>query len=157
VLAVKYGTIGSIFFKNIDEFRSRRLLEANEFSTTKIDLQEPRDGKMTTVLALKRAGENRWQFIKPPFGPADYEGSPVAKQDQSVRSLIVALTSLRAEEFEPIGTGVALDEKNAKLRIELEVDGGKQPALGRRTRTPRPGRSPRKCCSSATRSAGRRQ
>jgi hypothetical protein len=138
VLAVKRSSIASVFITDIDDFRVRRLLEGTDQTTKKIVLTENKDNKVRT-LALEKVGENAWKFIDPKFGPAEFGGGggllakdkdkekDKGKSDQSVFSLINAVTSLRAEKFEPIGSTMHIDEKKALLRIELDVGeaGGK--------------------------------
>jgi hypothetical protein len=137
VLAVKRSSIASVFFKDIDEFRVRRLLEANDVSTKTITLTERRDDKVKT-LSLEKVGENNWQFLEPKLGPAQFSTTqaPFPKEmkelkeakekkekekDMSVFALINAVTSLRAESFEPIKDSRKLDERTALLKIELQT------------------------------------
>jgi hypothetical protein len=140
VLAVKRSSISSVFFNDIDDFRVRRLLSGSDLTARRISLVENKDGKVKK-LALEEVGEGSWKFIEPPIGPAQFTAmgpttpklpkldklDKLDKQDkheQSVFSLINAVTSLRAEKFEPIGSTMRIDEKKALLRIELETSEG---------------------------------
>jgi hypothetical protein len=124
-LAVKVASIPSVFFDSIDKYRSRSLLGASEDTAKKIDIQEVKDGKLTTVLALKQTKKDRWVLVKPALGPAEVEGNPAGKLEHSVRGLLATINALRAEEFEPLGGTTTLDEKGAKYRIEIESEVGK--------------------------------
>src|SRR5262249_21581413 len=53
---------------------------------------------------------------------ADEKDKPRA--EQTVRSLLTAVATLRAEDFEPVGSPVTVDEKKPLLRIEVEVETG---------------------------------
>jgi hypothetical protein len=120
VLAVKKAAINAVFFDNVDSFRVRQLLEGPETSVQRIDLKQTADGK---ELAFERVKEGIWRFVKPPLGPAEYAGSAAGKSEESVRGLLAAVLSLRAESFEPLD-GITVDDKNAVLRIETETEAG---------------------------------
>jgi hypothetical protein len=128
VLAVKHDSISNIF-SDVNDFRVRRLLEASELSTRRIALEENRGGKVSDLI-LDKYKDKYWRIEKPPLGPADFDAASPAspaktepKTEQGVRALLTSLTTLRAEDFEPIG-GTTLDEKKALLRIEVDFDAG---------------------------------
>jgi Domain of unknown function (DUF4340) len=129
VLAIRRSAIAKVLFDDINKFRLRRLLEAKEITARRIDLKETRDGKVSELI-VEKPKEKTWWITKPPLGPADFEGSSAAgTTDQGVRGLLNAVTNIRVEDFEPIGSTVTVDDKNALLRIEVESDtseGGKK-------------------------------
>jgi hypothetical protein len=136
VLAVDHDSI-NVAFKDANYFRVPKLLEAGELNTRRVSLKSNRDGKEKTLIVSKLK-DKYWNIDDPKLGPADFE-STVAKADKvekiekgekvelGVRTLIDTLTKLRAEDFEPIGTSITVDEKNALLRAELDYESASAP------------------------------
>lgn len=123
VLAVKRDQLVNVLIdpKDINKYRSTRLLDASAFSTTALKLSQPREAK-GPVLALEKTKQGTWWFKTPAYGPAELEGSSEAKGAGGVRGLINAADAIRAEGdkgFEPIGQNV-FPEAKALLRVEVE-------------------------------------
>ncbi len=129
VLAVPKNTINDLFFKDINELRSRQLLEVNENTAQEVDLREKVGGK-SHVLILKKNQEALWHFVEPKLGPADFEGDlskplePGARQVRSVKDLLTILGAIVVEDFEPAGRQ-PFDANNALLTITVQREVGK--------------------------------
>ncbi|HYV35267.1 MAG TPA: hypothetical protein VE988_06160, partial [Gemmataceae bacterium] len=118
VLAVTRSSISSVFL-DADKFRSNTLLDDKQ-PPTGIALKETDAQGKSTELALQKFKNKYWRFVQPRYGPADYEGGPSLKNDQSLSGLLATVTGLVAAEFEPFDSPVGIDPATAKLRIEVD-------------------------------------
>jgi hypothetical protein len=124
VFAVKKGRLDAVL-KPVADFRSRDLLSPSSSDITAVTLSEGKKGP----LELKKSGEEleRWVYVRPPFGRAEYEGSTAApdttgaaKAPDGVRSLLTDLSNLRVENTKDF---VADDVKDlAKYHLDPAKD-----------------------------------
>jgi hypothetical protein len=126
VLAVRYSRLKSVLIspKEIDKFRSLRLLDISDATAKVVDLK-PGAGTKGRELILEKGKGAVWVFKKPPYGPADYEGAPVSKEPTGVRGLINTLGAIRPEresDFVPLSQPL-FPENQAVLRVEVERAG----------------------------------
>ncbi len=114
VLAVRRLSLPKVFFDSIDSFRVKKLLDSKDFAVRRIELKETQAGK-STELILEKTKDKPWWFKKPPLGQADFTSTT---PDKSVQSLLSSVITLTAEDFEPFGSAVEVNEKTALLRIQ---------------------------------------
>jgi hypothetical protein len=121
--AVRKASLDSVF-KKVNDFRSKDLLATTSFNASAIAL----DAKGTT-LSLEKSGEGRWRFVKPSYGPANFEGDPpppgnppvVEKKVNGVRDLIDDAGGLRVEANDDfIADGVGDADLAAKYGLEKD-------------------------------------
>jgi hypothetical protein len=106
-------------FKPVSDFRSRDLLASRSTDITSINL---RQGSGEPRILEQREG--LWWFVKPPYGPADYEGAvgpDAAKGPTGVRALLDALSDIRVdaklpppEDLNPLKKDKKEDKKKEK-------------------------------------------
>jgi hypothetical protein len=126
VLAVRRARlkVALITPENINEYRSRQLLDVSDMTARRLDLKPAADTK-GRELVLEKGKEAVWLFKKPPYGPAEYEGEAAAKEPTGVRGLINTLRSLQVEkdaDFEPLSTK-AFPADRATLTVQVERSG----------------------------------
>src|SRR5262249_54131222 len=130
VLPVKRSTLGSVVDFKLDEFRPRKLLDANTGTTQTLTLVD-KDRKKEVI--LRRDAPDRWSFVKPNFGPAEMEKSifslgKVQKDSPGVRQLLQTIDGLQVAAFEPLDQTnlkkFGLEEGTTARRIIVENSGG---------------------------------
>ncbi len=103
-------------FKSLNDFRDRDLLSPTTADIQTVTLAE---GKNTIELKKSEEGGDRWVYVKPPYGRAEYgnPGTPgAAKAPDGVNSLLTDLTNLRVDQSEDF---VANDVKDlAKYNLD---------------------------------------
>src|SRR5439155_3063827 len=96
-MAVSKTSLESVLQTGVNDLRSRVLLAAGTSDVQAVTLSQK--GKET--VELKKAGEDRWQFVKPPYGDAEVQGNQAAfgpdKAPSGVQSMLVDLTDLRVD------------------------------------------------------------
>jgi hypothetical protein len=144
VMGARRSTLDSVLFKDVAALRSKSLLDAPESSVRYIDVKgEPGE------LELKKTEEGTWQFLKPNYGVADFEGktppaSPLAavppKQEGGIKGLLGAINAIRVGgegDFEPLKdsplSSYGLEEGKEWLRIQLGTGGIKKEELTKET------------------------
>jgi hypothetical protein len=123
VLAVRRTRLKSALItpKDIDRYRSMRLLDISDATAKLVDLK-PGAGTKGRELVLEKGKGAVWVFKKPPYGPAEYEGAPVSKEPTGVRGLINTLGAVRPDkesDFVPLSQPL-FPENQAVLRVEVE-------------------------------------
>lgn len=117
-------------FKNLNEFRSKELLNASALNTQAIELQVPQK----PAVSLDKGSDGRWTFLKPAgWGRADYEGvpppmpagpgapPPAPTSPAGVRDLLTAVDRLRVEtDADFVANDVG--EKELKEKYGLDKD-----------------------------------
>jgi hypothetical protein len=124
-MAVRRSTVEALF-KEIDDFRSKDLLEASAFNTAYVNLQEP---KKDPVI-LEKTSDGKWRFDKPAFGDADYDGEPAPMQPggldrgskpiTGVKDLLEAVGSIRIDSNADFGPPQASDKELARFGLEQD-------------------------------------
>lgn len=100
ISAVKKSQLDSAF-KALAEFRDRDLLSPSSGDIQQLTLSEGKKGPIE--LKKNDEGTDRWNYIKPPYGRAEYDGSgaPAAgKAPDGVRNLLNDITNLKVEKHE---------------------------------------------------------
>jgi hypothetical protein len=131
-MAVSKSTLSSVLATGINDLRGRVLLAAGTNDVQAVTLSQK--GKET--VELKKLSEDRWQYIKPPYGDAEVQSNqafapdPAPKAPTGVQSLLVDLTDLRVEYTDSGNDFVAdhiedlakynLGPKDDVLQIEVE-------------------------------------
>ncbi len=128
--AVTKSTVDSLFFKDPNFLRSKRLFETLE---TQIDLLSMTH--LLNDLVLRKADDKNWKFEKPNLGFADFErpgALPSEKEPVTgVKSLLASVFGLAVDseaDFVPLGEKMAtygLEAGKESLRIELTRTAGK--------------------------------
>jgi hypothetical protein len=140
VYAITKNTIDSVFFKDPNHLRARRLFEFNDTAAQTIDLKEG-----TKEIDLKKGEESSWRFEKPALGFADFEGPPPPKDlppgakssaEGGVKGLLAAIGTIRVDsedDFVPVSDAkldsYGLADGQEKMLIQVgtskDVDGKK--------------------------------
>jgi Domain of unknown function (DUF4340) len=97
VMAVRLSEVNAASESGVNDLRSRDLLAESESDIGYVRLK-PNKGD---AVVLESEGHNRWRFVEPKYGAADYEGQTGAAADKAptgVRPLLSALTAIRVEE-----------------------------------------------------------
>jgi hypothetical protein len=96
LIAIKKNSIDTAL-KDVVAFRSRDLLSASSTDIQAITLSQ---GKKAP-LELKKTTDGRWQYVKPPYGDAEVDGSPGDpggdKAPTGVQSLLTDISNLRVD------------------------------------------------------------
>jgi hypothetical protein len=137
-MAVRRNSLESVL-NTLNDFRSRELLAANSHDIEAVTLSEGKKGSEPKVVELKKAGADRWQYVKPSYGDAEVEDgggfSEPNKAPRSVNALLGDITQLKvdyrdAKDNDFVADGVKdlatyhLDPAKAPvLRIEVERTG----------------------------------
>jgi hypothetical protein len=126
VLAVRRSRLKSVLIppKEIDKYRSMRLLDISDATAKLVDLKPGADTK-GRELTLEKGKGAVWVFKKPPYGQAEYEGAPVSKEPTGVRGLLNTLGAIRPEtdaDFVPLSQPL-FPESKAVLRVDVERAG----------------------------------
>jgi hypothetical protein len=105
VIPIKKAALSNVLNFNLDDYRPKRLLDANPTTTQALTLRDPGKGK-EVVLRKNKAGS--WYFVKPQYGPAEFEPFLFAlsgreKRSPGVRELLQAVDNIQVEGFEPLG------------------------------------------------------
>jgi hypothetical protein len=117
VFAVVKSSISSLFFKNINDLRSKRLFDFNEPIVQSFDLKRGND-----EFEAKRTDAGSWLIAKPDLGYGDYEGPPAPKEggprpvEGGLKGLINAVAGVRVDSDDDF---VPPDPGNLK-RYDLE-------------------------------------
>lgn len=114
-------------FKPANDFRARDLLASNPGNIEFLKLQH---GPGEPRILEQRSGQ--WWFVKPDYGPADYEGASTAdanKPPTGVSTLLSAMTDIRVDSKTPPPAedlpGDKKDkEKKDKEKQEIKADSG---------------------------------
>jgi hypothetical protein len=135
VMAVRDSAISSVMFKNVNELRSRKLLDVTDTNTSFVDLKGKKDGKPEEV-TLKKTEEGDWVFVTPPYGAAEAGSAAIglpaegSKQEPGVRGLLSSIGALRVDsedDFEAPGKKLSefgLEEGKETLRVTAEHSEG---------------------------------
>ncbi len=130
-MAVSKSSLESVLQTGLNDLRSRVLLAAGTSDVQSVTLSEK--GKET--VELKKAGEDRWQYVKPPYGDAEVQGNQAFGPDKppsGVQSMLVDLTDLRVDYTDSKKNDFVADNvtdlakynldpaKDDVLRIEVE-------------------------------------
>jgi hypothetical protein len=130
-MAVQKDQLDSVLSTGLNDLRSRVLLAAHPGDVQAVTLSQK--GKET--VELKKAGEDRWLYVKPPYGEAEVQGNqafaPETKAPAGVQSMLVDVTDLRVEYVNSTTNGFVADNvedlakynlgpKDDVLRIEVE-------------------------------------
>jgi Domain of unknown function (DUF4340) len=127
VMAVKKADVDGLFFKDLADLRSQRLLEVTATSAQAVRLK----GEKHEV-TLVHSDNGTWKFEKPAgYGTAEFEGdaaNPEATaKHPGVKGLLDALGGLRVaseKDFVPLGdrplASYGLDDNKESLRIEVK-------------------------------------
>jgi hypothetical protein len=143
VFAVPSKSIESLFIKDPNYLRSKRLFDFGETGVTKIEAK-----KGDKELELTRGEGSMWTFVKPPYGIAGFESEPeVKKKDPfhkeppaapatgGVKGLLNSIIAIRVEEetdFVPLGKPAAnygLETGKETMRIEISSTQDNKPAV----------------------------
>jgi hypothetical protein len=143
VLAVRRSELSNVLDFNLDNYRKRKLLDANPTSTVALTLTEGKKPKVKE-LALKKGDGGTWKFLVPRgYGPAEMEGGDVIgppdqqKVSPGVRGLLQALDTLQVEGFEPLDRSPAsygLQPGGQALRIDVVNSDGDLLSPGKKNR-----------------------
>ena len=137
VFAVARSAFESLFFTDVNQFRSKDLFQLGELAVKKVLVKDAKD-----TLEIKRGDDETWLFEKPAFvGPADYESPPPAtvasgnvKPEQGgVKGLIGSIRDLRVQSdddfippsADPDLAQYGLGEGKESLRAQLSSTDGK--------------------------------
>jgi hypothetical protein len=123
VLAVQRNKLETVLInpKEINKYRSQRLLDVSDVSARRVDLK-PAASVKGRELVLERGTDAVWRFVKPPYGLADFEGTTGSKDPTGVRGLLNTLGGIRVEgdaDFEPLGRP-AFPADKAILRVDVK-------------------------------------
>jgi hypothetical protein len=135
VLAVPRGQVETALIKpeDINKYRALQLLTVSDATADRIDLKPAASVKGGQELILEKDKSAAWRILKPPLGPADFEGTPpdpkttFTKDPTGVRGLINTLRdiSVRSDaDFEPLGKQ-PFPKEQAILIVEVERVPGK--------------------------------
>ena len=132
VLAVRKVKLKSVLVspKNIDKYRSLRLLDVSDATARLVGLK-PGAGTKGRELVLEKGKDAVWQFKKPHYGLADYEGVAKSREPTGVRGLINTLDAIRVEkdaDFEPLSKSVFPADK---ALLAVQVVGTRDSAPGK--------------------------
>lgn len=130
VFGITKSSIDSVFFKDPNHLRARRLFEFSDSAVREIDIKEA-----GAELELKKGDDAVWRFEKPPLGIADFEGPPPPKNlppgakpaEGGVKGLLAAIATIRVDsedDFVPL-LGAALGTyglEPGKEAMRIEVD-----------------------------------
>jgi hypothetical protein len=125
-VAVSRGSLDGVFNK-VNDFRDKALLSVNALNATGVEL----DAK-GTALALEKAGEGRWRFLKPAYGPANMDSDlpptplPGQRPVGGVRDLIDDAGGLRVEAADDF---IAEAVSDADLAAKYGLEKGKPETL----------------------------
>jgi len=135
-IAVPRSSLETLF-KPLSDFRSKTLLAESAFDVNAVSLEAPKHD----TLSLEKNSENKWQFDKPAFGDADYEGEPApptpigapSPRITGVRELLQTASDLRVESDKDFGTVNANDAELAEKGLQkgkerLRVETKRQPS-----------------------------
>ena len=115
VFAVAKNSVSSLFFKNINDLRSKRLFDFNEPIVQSFVLR-----RGESEFEAKKADAGAWKILKPDLGYADFEGPPPSKdarsQEGGLKGLINAVAGIRVDAEDDF---IAADPGNLK-RYDLE-------------------------------------
>jgi hypothetical protein len=95
-MAVSKTSLESVLQTGVNDLRSRVLLAAGTSDIQAVTLSQK--GKET--VELKKAGEDRWQFVKPPYGDAEVQDNQAFAPDKppsGVQPMLTDLTDLRVD------------------------------------------------------------
>jgi hypothetical protein len=98
-MAVLKSSLESVLSTGVNDLRGRVLLVAGTNDVQAVTLSQK--GKET--VELKKLSEDRWQYVKPPYGDAEVQGNqsfapdPAPKAPAGVQSLLVDVTDLRVD------------------------------------------------------------
>jgi hypothetical protein len=99
VFALPRSTVSSLFFKNANDLRSKRLFDFSEPTVQQIAITSG-----SAELDVKKLDGGGWQFVKPNLGYADFEGPPLGKDpspekatEGGVKGLIAAINAVRVD------------------------------------------------------------
>jgi hypothetical protein len=130
-MAVSKNTLASVLATGVNDLRGRVLLAAGTSDVQALTLSQK--GKET--VELKKVNEDRWQYVKPPYGDAEVQGNQAFAPDKapaSVQSMLVDVTDLRVEYTDSEHNDFVADNvtdlakynldpaKNDVLRVEVE-------------------------------------
>lgn len=95
-MAVSKSTLESVLQTGVNDLRTRVLLAAGTSDIQAVTLSQKKE-----TVELKKAGEDRWQYVQPPYGDAEVQGNAAAfdasKPPSGVQSMLVDLTDLRVD------------------------------------------------------------
>jgi hypothetical protein len=128
-MAVQKDQLESVLQTGLNDLRSRVLLAASSSDVQAVALSK---GKQ--AVELKKAGEDRWQYVKPPYGDAEVQGNQAFAPDKapaSVQSMLVDVSDLRVEYVSAKNNDFVADDvedlakynlgpKDDVLRVEVE-------------------------------------
>lgn len=125
-VAVSRSGLSAVLDNQLNDFRDKGLLSGNVANTSGVKLVEAKG----TTLALEKAGDGRWRFREPAYGPANYEGDPpppgADKKVTGVRELLDDATGLRVEATDDF---IAAGVSDADLAAKYGLDKGKPETL----------------------------
>ena len=81
VYAVAKNSVDSVFFKDPNHLRARRIWEFSDASAQTVDVRDA-----NAELDLKKDDAGNWRFEKPPLGFADSEGPPAPKETPEAKT-----------------------------------------------------------------------
>ncbi len=123
VMAVKLNEVESAAEHGLDDFRSRDLLARSADDIGHVQLHKGKGEAVVVESEGSGSGQSsRWRFVKPPYGPADYDGDPNAPADKAptgIRPLLSALAGIKVE-----GKTEPLDDKDAGGKKKEKKDTG---------------------------------
>jgi hypothetical protein len=133
-MAVRYSSLDRVL-GTLSDFRSRDLLATGISDIEAVALSESKKGSEPKVVELKKRSADRWQYVKPPYGDAEFEGGGGVpdpnKPPGGVNSLLTDVTNLKVDAKDAKDSDFVADdvEDLAKyhlgkgddvLRIEIE-------------------------------------
>lgn len=126
-----------LLYKSLVDFRSKDLVAESQFDIQSASLQLPKK----ELVSLEKGSDQKWKFVKPPYGEAEYDGEPPGPATPGqepkitgVNGLLTAIANLKVENDADFGTIEASDkeladagleaDKPEKLRIEVKTQKG---------------------------------
>ena len=131
VMAVKKSELDSVK-KSLADFRSRELLSPSTGDIAEFSLSQSDKAKVVKgPVELKKAGEERWVYVKPAYGDAQDKGTTPPGDDkppENVETALTEISNLKVENAKNFIQDDAKDlgkynldpAKNDILRIEIE-------------------------------------
>lgn len=131
VMAVKKSELDSVK-KSLADFRSRELLSPSTGDIEEFSLSQSDKAKVIKgPVELKKAGEERWVYVKPAYGDAQDKGTNPANDDKPPENVETALTDLSNLKIENAKDFIEDDAKDLEkynldpakndiLRVEIE-------------------------------------
>src|SRR5206468_3235616 len=128
IFGLESSSIKGLDVKDVNELRSRTLLEVTAASAEGLTIAKLDKGKTAAEVAFNKTDKAMWRFKLPAdLGFVDFEGAPKEAEQPGLKKVLDEVAGIRVEkvsDFVPLGNKSMADfglaDDNATLRIDVK-------------------------------------